>query len=242
MTSHVRINKLLSQLGVASRRKADDLIAKGKVSLNGKVLTAPGALVDTAKDKIEVSGKTLDLTQKKRLYYLVNKPKGHICTVEDTHARRTILDLLPSSKGLFPVGRLDKDTTGLIIITDDGELAHRLMHPSYEIRKTYEAVVSGLLKTSDIAKLEKGIDIGEKTPAVSKIIKVNSLKGRTVVILEIHEGKKRQIRRVFEALGYSVKDLKRIDYAGLKIDMKEGGFRSLTEKEINYLRKKVGLL
>jgi len=175
------------------------------------------------------------------LYFLLNKPVGHISTVEDTHSRRTIMDLLPKTKGLFPVGRLDKDTTGLIIITDDGELAHRLMHPSYEIDKVYEAGIAGFLASEDKLKLEQGVDIGEKTLSVFKVLNVRKSKAMTNIKLELHEGKKRQIRRTFAELGYKVKNLKRVEYAGLKIDIKEGSYRKLEKDELASLKKRVKL-
>lgn len=239
----VRINKLLSQAGVASRRKADELIKEGNVLLNGKPLKVPGAIIDTAKDRLDVCGERIELkSSKKYLYFLLNKPAGHISTVGDTHDRRTIMDLLPKAKGLFPVGRLDKDTTGLIIITNDGELAHRLMHPRYEIEKIYDVEIKSRLADKDRLRLEQGVDIGDGRPSCLKVLSVRTVKARTRIRLEIHEGRKRQIRRTFEELGYKITDLKRIEYGGLKIDIKEGSYRELREQEVTFLKKKVGLL
>jgi 23S rRNA pseudouridine2605 synthase len=243
MSPLVRINKLLSQMGIASRRKADELIKNGAVSVNGEVLKVLGVIIDTEKDKVAVKGEEISLSQPRNLhYYLLNKPKGYISTVKDEAGRKTVLELLPRQKGLFPVGRLDKDTTGLILITDDGELAHRLMHPRYGVDKVYEAEIEGKLTKADIASLEKGVDIGEERPSVSDVVKVKECGGRTRMTLKIHEGRKRQIRRTFEKLGYKLIVLKRIGYAGLKIDIKEGAFRELKEKEVAGLKKKAGLI
>ena len=242
MSSLIRINKLLSQLGIASRRKADQLIEEGAVTLNGEVLAAPGAVVDITKDKLLIGGKQVDLQPPKKWSYLMlNKPEGYISTVKDTHKRRTIMELIPETAGLFPVGRLDKDTTGLILITNDGELAHRLMHPSYEVEKRYEVEIPGGLSSGAISSLETGVDINEKRPSVCKVLKVERLIGATKVILEIHQGKKRQVRRTFEALGYRLNSLKRISYAGLKLNVKKGSYRKLTDSEVSHLKKKAGL-
>lgn len=242
MSHLVRINKLLSQLGIASRRKADELIKEGAVTLNDRVLKAPGAIVDTAKDRVTIQGREINLQQPRNyLYFIINKPRGYISTVKDTHKRQTIMELIPRARGLFPVGRLDKDTTGLILITNDGELAHRLMHPRYEIEKVYEVEIQGCLSHKAILNLEKGVDIKEQRPSVCKVLRVKKLKGVTKVLLEIHEGRKRQIRRTFETLGYRINSLKRISYGGLKIDIKEGSHRRLTDEEVSYLKKQVGL-
>ena len=151
------------------------------------------------------------------------------------------MDLVPKDKGLFPVGRLDKDTTGLLIVTNDGELAHRMMHPRFEMEKLYEVMVSGAFKRSDIKKFEKGVDIGDEKPSVCKVRDVKKIRGSVSIVVELHEGRKRQIRRTFEALGYKISSLKRIVYAGLKLDVKEGAYRMLTDDEVSSLKIKVGL-
>jgi len=243
MAALVRINKLLSQMGIASRRRADELIKEGAVFLNGEMLKAPGVIVDVEKDTIALGGKVLNPRQQRRyFYYLVNKPQGYICTVKDTHGRRKIVDLAPKINGIFPVGRLDKDTTGLILLTNDGGLAHRLMHPRYNIEKIYEAHISGGLCAKDIQALQGGVDIQDKRPSVCEVLKFKRLKGLTMITLKIHEGRKRQIRMTFEALGYKVISLKRINYAGLDIDIEEGRYRELTDTELQGLKRKVGLL
>jgi len=242
MSNPIRINKLLSQLGVASRRKADEMIAQGRVSVNNRPLSGPGAMIDTEKDSICVDGKAVDMnTDKSHAYLMLNKPAGHITTVRDTHQRRTVMDLVPKLKGIFPVGRLDKDTIGLLILTNDGELSHRLMHPSYEVERTYEVTVAGAIKRPDIKRIEQGVDIGDDKASRLKIINVLNGKGKTVIKVNIHEGRKRQIRRTFEALGYKIKTLQRVSYAGLRLDIKEGSYRYLTEIEVSLLKKAAGL-
>jgi 23S rRNA pseudouridine2605 synthase len=242
MTKPIRINKLLSQLGIASRRKADEMIYQGRVFVNNKPLSAPGVLIDAGKDAITIDGKAISAkADSDHAYLILNKPKGHITTLRDTHQRRTVMDLVPKGKGLFPVGRLDKDTTGLLILTNDGELSHRLMHPSYEIEKTYEVVIAGAIKRPDIKRIEQGVDIGDDKPSRLKVVNVLSGKGETIVKISIHEGRKRQIRRTFQALGYKVKALRRTSYAGLALDIREGSYRQLTDFEISKLQKAAGL-
>ena len=238
----VRINKLLSQLGVASRRKADAMIAQGRIYVNGKPLLSPGAMIDTFKDRISVDGKDIDAKAAcSNVYIMLNKPQGYIATVRDTHQRRTVMDLVPGQKGLFPVGRLDKDTTGLLILTNDGELSHRLMHPSHEIEKLYEVTIPGAVKRSDIKRIEGGVDIGDSKVSCLKIVNVKDHGKETVIKVKMHEGRKRQVRRTFEALGYKIKQLKRVSYAGLGLDIEEGSCRPLQENEISWLKKTTGL-
>lgn len=151
------------------------------------------------------------------------------------------MDLVPKVKGLFPVGRLDKETTGLLIITNDGELAHRMMHPRYSVEKRYEVVVSGAFKRSDAEKLAKGVDIGDKRLSIFNVHKAEGHGSSTRIVLEIHEGRKRQVRRTLNALRYKVLSLNRAAYAGLTLDVKEGAYRELTEKEVLQIKSIAGL-
>jgi 23S rRNA pseudouridine2605 synthase len=243
MSKLIRINKLLSQLGIASRRKADEMIAQGRVSVNNKILSMPGLMVDADTDRICINGKSVSAKVNcNHDYIMLNKPLGHITTLRDTHQRRTVMELVPQGKGLFPVGRLDKDTTGLLILTNDGELSHRLMHPSYEIEKTYEVKIAGAIKRPDIERIEDGVDIGDEKPSSLNVINIINTRGETIIKVGMHEGRKRQIRRTFQALGYKVKALQRIVYAGLKLDIKEGSFRQLTGSEVLKLKKAVNLI
>jgi 23S rRNA pseudouridine2605 synthase len=242
MPKLIRINKLLSQLGISSRRNADEMIEQGRVSLANGLAVKPGTIIDSEKDEIFLDGKKIDVQSGgDRLYILLNKPIGYITTVKDTHQRRIVMDLVPRGKGLFPVGRLDKDTTGALILTNDGELAHRLMHPSYEIEKIYDVTIAGVLKSPDISRMHDGVDIGDDKRSRFKVMRTAKSKGETVITVNLHEGRKRQIRRTFDALGYKVKALKRVVYAGIKLDVKEGNHRQLSDSEIACLRRAVKL-
>jgi 23S rRNA pseudouridine2605 synthase len=242
MPVRIRINKLLSQLGVASRRRADEMIIQARVSVNNSILLSPGAMIDINKDKISVDGKAVDIKAgSTHVCLMLNKPAGYITTLRDTHQRRVVMDLVPRIKGLFPVGRLDKDTTGLLILTNDGELSHRLMHPGYEIEKIYEVEIAGAVKRPDINRIEQGVDIGDKKPSCLKVLTTASGKGATIITISLHEGRKRQVRRTFQALGYKVKRLKRTFYAGIGLDVKEGSYRYIKENEVSALKEAVGL-
>ncbi|MFA5069173.1 MAG: pseudouridine synthase [Candidatus Omnitrophota bacterium] len=243
MTDLIRINKLLAQRGIASRRKVDELIAEGRVCVNGTRLSGPGAMIDTGKDTVSVDGVKIDinLPPEGRTYLVLNKPAGYITTVRDTHRRRTVMELIPGVKGVFPVGRLDKDTTGLLIMTNDGRLCHRLMHPSFEMERLYEVTVAGAVKRSDISRIEGGVDIGDGKASALKVIDIVNDKSRTVVHVGLHEGRKRQVRKTFEALGYKIKELTRTGYAGLRLDVKTGSFRYLSKQEVLLLKEGVGI-
>lgn len=234
-----RLQTILSHAGVASRRHAVDYIEAGKVTVDGVVVTERGYRVDPAAHKIAVNGKPLAGDESK-LYFLFNKPKDVITTVTDTHGRRKVMDYFNGIRArLFPVGRLDKDTTGIIIMTNDGDLAHRLAHPSFEVEKEYEALVWAELPSRDLAKLERGVMLEEGKTASCHIRLIGlDPRGAKYQII-IHEGRKRQIRRMFEAVGSRVKELKRVRYAGLTLGkLREGEFRSLTAKEVNALKKR----
>ncbi|MDD5505045.1 MAG: pseudouridine synthase [Candidatus Omnitrophica bacterium] len=243
MPDLIRINKFLAQRGIASRRKSDELISQGRVCLNGIKLSSPGAMVDPVKDTVSVDGVKIDagLLPEHLTYLMLNKPAGYITTLKDTHKRRTVMDLVPGVKGVFPVGRLDKDTTGLLIMTNDGRLCHRLMHPSFEMDRLYEVTIAGQVKASDISRIERGVDIGDGKASALKVLDIINDKFKTVVRVSLHEGRKRQVRKTFEALGYKIKELTRTGYAGLKLDLQTGSYRHLSEKEVSLLKKGVGI-
>ncbi len=231
----MRINNFIAKTGLCSRRKADILISEGKIKLNGKVVTQLGLKIDPVKDVVEYKSKVLRLKEK-YTYIILNKPKGCITTVKDERGRKTVLDLLPQhlrKKRLFPVGRLDKDTTGLLILTDDGELANKLMHPRSSVEKTYMVILEKPFQKEDREKLLEGIkDEGE-------LLKPKSvkLKNSKRVKLVLTEGKKREIKRMFRALGYNIEEIKRTKYAFLILrGVKEGEHRELTEREIEHLQ------
>lgn len=230
-----RLQKIIAQAGVCSRRKAEQYILDGKVMVNGKAANELGVKADPERDRISVAG--LLLKSQRNIYILLNKPKGYICTSEDTHSRKKVIDLIKGVKErLFTIGRLDKDTEGLLLLTNDGNFAHHLMHPSFEIKKVYQVILDKGCALADIKRLEKGIVIdGKKT----KACQINLLaKSGKVLVLTIHEGRKRQIRQMFFCFGYEVVDLKRIKYGSLTLgNLKTGHFRFLTGQEIKTISR-----
>lgn len=233
----MRINKYLAQSGVASRRGCDEIIQAGRVTVNGKTVQN-GYDVDENKDVVLVDGKQVS-HKKEYSYYMMNKPKGYVCTVSDDKGRKTVMDLLPENAGrVFPVGRLDYDTEGLLILTDDGDLAFHLTHPSAEVPKTYTARVEGVITEYDLNPIRSGIEI-EKGVLTKKckahIIETN--KAYTKVSLTIVEGKNREIRKMFEAIGKNVDFLKRVKVGELTLrGLDRGSVRKLTHEEVLYLK------
>ena len=228
MSPRIRLHKAIAQAGIASRRKAEKLIASGKVRVNGKIVKKQGVIVEPSRDTIEVLGGKISPFAKRKYYFLLNKPVGYVTTTKDPRRRKTVMELVPDIKGLFPVGRLDKNTTGLLLITNDGELAYRLTHPKFEIEKIYNAEVDGDITESELKKLEKGVYIDGKRTSPCKIKILN----KAIVRLKIHEGRKRQVRRMFEAIGHRVLKLDRIEYAGIRAGIKRGACRKLRPSEI----------
>jgi 23S rRNA pseudouridine2605 synthase len=233
-----RLQNVLAHAGIASRRRAAQLIESGKVKVDGKVITEKGCRIDPEEHKILVDGRAIPKEEKK-YYFLFNKPVNVISTASDTHDRRKVIDYFKEVKArLYPVGRLDKDTTGLLLVTNDGMLTHKLAHPSFEVEKEYRVTINGYLSQKDLDRLEKGIDLeGKKTaPCVIRRVK-RTLKGDVLKII-LHEGRKRQIRRMFEEVGAKVTALERTRYAGLTLGrLKPGEYRQLTEREIARLSK-----
>ena len=231
-----RLQKVIANLGYTSRRKAEELIIKGKVKVNGEVITSLGTKVKTS-DTIEVENTILD-NQKNYEYYLLNKPRGVISSTSDEHNRKTIVDLIVSNQRIYPIGRLDYDTTGAIILTNDGYLANKLMHPSSNIEKTYIAKVTGLVTGFEIKKLREGIVIDGKKTSKAKVNlkKYDKKNDKSTVELIIHEGKNHQVKKMFEAINHDVIKLKREKYAGLDLtNLKSGEYRKLTNKEVAIL-------
>jgi len=238
----IRLNKFLSQSGIASRREADRLIEEGRIKVNGLVVTTLGTKIEVESDKVYVDGKRV---KKKSLsiWIMINKPVGCIVSLRDPHHSNTIMDLLPAFETrIFPIGRLDKESEGLLLLTNDGELANRLMHPRFEIKKEYQVEIKGRFERTGLKGLERGIVLdGRKTaPARVKLVTVSDK--RTTLRIEIHEGRKREIRRMLASLGHRVISLKRIRYAGLSLKgLKPGSWRHLSQKEYEHLRSLVGL-
>ncbi len=232
----VRLNKFLADSGVASRRKADELIAAGRVRINGNVVKKLGTQVHPAHDDVTVNGTPVYLDHQ-LIYILLNKPKDCLTTTSDEKGRTTVMDLVPANHRVFPVGRLDRNTTGLLLLTNDGDLAYRLTHPKFHTPKVYRAELKHPVKHNDVDKLRKGVKIlGEKTaPCEMEIL--DSPKNFHVGLI-LHEGKNRQVRRMFETVGNDVKKLERVGYADLDIgDLKRGHWRYLDEYEIRKIKK-----
>ena len=228
--------------GVASRREADRMISEGRVSINGETVVELGVQVDEEKDKIEVGGKII-IQPKSKVYLVLNKPPGYLVTAKDPFQRPTIMDLLPNLKSrVFPVGRLDLDSEGLVLLTNDGELAHRLMHPSYQVIKEYRVRVNAKPELSTLATLERGISLdGKKTAPAKFRILTSTVKG-TLLLARLYEGRKRELRRMFEFKGFRVLALKRIKLGSLHLgNLKKGEWRYLSREEIARLKKKVRL-
>jgi 23S rRNA pseudouridine2605 synthase len=234
-----RLQKVISQAGIASRRDAEVLITSGKVKVNGIVVTELGTKVNPLKDKVSVNGNLI--TSEKPVYVMLNKPKGIISTMEDPQGRRKVSDLVADiPERIYPVGRLDYNTEGLLIMTNDGAMTHGLLHPSRKIFKTYIAKVQGQPPEEKIDLLRIGIKLtdGVTQPALVRIMEVDREKNITSLEVTIHEGKNRQIRRMFEAIGYPVKGLKRIKFAFLTLTgLRRGQYRFLTNEEIAELKK-----
>ena len=238
----IRLNKFLAMAGVASRREADRMISEGRVSINGETVVELGVQVDEEKDKIEVGGKII-IQPKSKVYLVLNKPPGYLVTAKDPFQRPTIMDLLPNLKSrVFPVGRLDLDSEGLVLLTNDGELAHRLMHPSYQVIKEYRVRINAKPELSTLATLERGISLdGKKTAPAKFRILTSTVKG-TLLLARLYEGRKRELRRMFEFKGFRVLALKRIKLGSLHLgNLKKGEWRYLSREEIARLKKKVRL-
>ena len=230
-----RLQKYLSSCGVASRRKSEELILAGKVRVNGKVVSELGFKVSDG-DSVSVNGNLVNKQLKE--YYLLYKPDKTICSVSDDKGRVTVIDLIDTSEKIFPVGRLDYDTTGILLLTNDGEITNKLTHPSRNIEKTYYAKVDGIVLQSEIRELEKGIMIdGVRTKkAHAKIRKIDRKNNKSYVELTITEGRNHQVKKMFASINHKVLKLKRIKYAFLTLDnLKIGEYRSLSIKEVKQL-------
>ena len=232
----VRLQKYIAMCGIASRRAAEKLICDGLVSVNGKIVTEQGVKV-TSRDKVSVEGQVI-LPEKKKYYIMMNKPPGTICAVSDDRGRTCVVDLIREEipARLFPVGRLDYDTSGLLLLTNDGEFMQKLTHPSFEIWKTYRAVVKGVPAEKDVAAFAEGIllEDGKTEPAVLEVV---GYKGKNAIAeISVREGRNRQVRRMMEACSHSVISLERIRIAALDLgNLKPGAWRNLKEKDFEAL-------
>lgn len=230
----MRLIQYLARAGVASRRKSEDIIRAGRVKVDGQPVDEPAFEVPDGA-RVFLDGEPLRLEEFE--YYALHKPLGVISTAEDTHGRQTVLDLVDSKARLYPVGRLDADTTGLILLTNDGDLANALTHPSHEVPKIYVATVAGETDEPTLAKLRSGVELEDGVTAPAEVKLLTTSSGHSVIELTIHEGRNRQVRRMCEAVGHPVKALQRIAIGPIRLEgLAEGQYRALTDDELSALR------
>jgi len=236
-----RLQKVLAQAGVASRRRAEELITAGRVKVNGETVRVLGTKVNPS-DQIEVDGRLLERGTASR-YYVLNKPAGVITTARDEYGRPTVLGLVKGIPGrVYPVGRLDYDTAGLLLLTDDGELTYRLTHPRFGVAKTYIAGVHGPVPEAALARLRQGIELEDGKTAPARVRKLSGgPDGLELLEITIHEGRNRQVRRMCEAVGHPVVTLERVKFGPLGLDVPRGSYRPLSAQEILALRRAAGL-
>ncbi|OGU15928.1 MAG: hypothetical protein A2X61_01445 [Ignavibacteria bacterium GWB2_35_12] len=237
-SSLIRLNKFLADAGIASRRKADELIKQGSVSVNNKIVIDLGTKIQHT-DRVSVNGNPVK-TEQKLVYILLNKPKDYITTTSDEKDRKTVLDIVKSSKRIYPVGRLDRNTTGVLLLTNDGELAHKLTHPKFQIERVYNVTLDKILKPEDAQKIALGIDIDDAKTAPCELF--IHPKNKSNVIITLKEGKNHEVKRIFEKLGYLVKKLDRKYFAGLSVQgLARGSYRHLSRHELYKLKKMAGI-
>lgn len=236
----MRINKYIASCGIASRRKAEELIIENRVKVNGKIINELSFQINEAEDKVEVDGKTIGL-EEELVYIMLNKPEGYVTTVKDQFDRKSVIDLVKGvGARVYPIGRLDYETSGLLLLTNDGDLTYKLTHPKHEVDKTYVATVKGIPNESEINNFEKGLYIEDyKTaPAKIKIVKKNIEKNYAVCEIKIHEGRNRQVRKMCRAINHPVMNLRRKAMGKIVLkDVEIGQYRYLTNDEVNYLKK-----
>jgi len=239
MEENMRLQKYLALCGVASRRASEKLITDGRVAVNGTIITELGTKI-TAKDTVTFDGKKVTMGENK-VYIALNKPAGYLSTASDDRGRRTVIDLVKDdfSERLYPVGRLDYDTEGLIFLTNDGNFTQTVTHPKHNIDKTYEAKIYGKLTEDEIIMLCRGVDIGGFVTSEALVDIISEQHDKSTVQITIHEGKNRQVRKMFKAVGNNVLKLKRISVGAVKLgNLKSGQWRFLTEREIDILKGK----
>ncbi len=236
-----RIQKILSSAGICSRREAEELILEGRVKVNGRVVTELGAKADTDEDVIKVGSKVIR-PEARKLYLVLNKPKGFISTLSDPQGRRTVIDLLGKlGHRVYPVGRLDYDSEGLLLLTNDGEFANLIMHPSKEVDKTYEVKVDGVMTDADLAKLASGVKLKDGMTAPARVKKLKLTRANSWVEITIHEGRTRQVRRMCDAVGHPVLKLRRTKIGPVDLrGVASGKYRELTTREVKALEKAAG--
>jgi len=232
-----RLQKYIARCGVSSRRKAEELIINGNVKVNGIVVTELGTKVDTDKDRVAVDNNTIS-ENNKIIYIKLYKPEGYVTTAKDQFGRKTVLDLIEIEERIYPIGRLDYNTSGLLLLTNDGDLANKLMHPKYHIYKTYVADVDGRISDESINKLISGVNIEDYKTAPAKVKLIRYSGDKSTVQISIYEGKNRQVRKMLDAVGHNVFMLKRISLGEIGLDnLKPGSWTYLKEDEIKFLKR-----
>jgi len=233
----IRLNRFMAQSGVAARRKCDELIIQGKVKVNGEVVSELGTVIDEEHDTIEFNGKILSKPSE-YTYILLNKPADVITSVDDKHRRKTVVELVETAKRIYPVGRLDYNTTGVLLLTDDGDLTNKLLHPRFKSPKIYTVLLDKKLRPIDLHHLQKGIELDGYKTQPCKIREIRTVDNCSFLEVELREGRKRQIRLMFEQFNYVVEELDRITFAGLTYKgLKRGQWRYLTEEEVEGLKQ-----
>jgi 23S rRNA pseudouridine2605 synthase len=236
----MRINKYIASCGIASRRKAEELITENRVKVNGKIINELSFQINENEDKVEVDGKIIGL-EEELVYIMLNKPEGYVTTVKDQFDRKSVIDLVKDIDArVYPIGRLDYETSGLLLLTNDGDLTYKLTHPKHEVDKTYIATVKGIPTQGEIANFEKGLYIEDykTSPAKIKIVKQNTEKNYAVCEIKIHEGRNRQVRKMCKAINHPVMNLRRKAMGKIVLrDVEIGKYRHLTSEEVNYLKK-----
>jgi 23S rRNA pseudouridine2605 synthase len=232
----IRLDKHLSNLGVCSRRDVKQLLMKQTVTINGKRVRESGARVDASRDDVRLNG--AKIREKKLIYFILNKPKGIISTTSDEFDRKNVTSLIPTRERIYPVGRLDKDTTGLIILTNDGDLTNKLIHPRYHIFKVYHLTIEGLVNPAQMKALRTGVLLDDGITAPAKVRVIKQQRHITNLEITLYEGRNRQIRRMCETVGLRLSDLKRVQFGPIHIgNLLKGAYRELTAAEIETLRK-----
>ncbi|MDW5299860.1 MAG: pseudouridine synthase [Sedimentibacter sp.] len=231
-----RLQKYIAHCGISSRRKAEELIKNGNVKVNGIVITELGTKVDTDKDIVSVDDNSISESNK-LIYIKLYKPEGYVTTVKDQFNRKTVLDLIDIKERIYPIGRLDYNTSGLLLLTNDGDLANKLMHPKYHIFKTYVAEVDGYISDEAINKLKNGVNVEDYKTAPSKVKLINHSGNTSTIEISISEGKNRQVRKMLDAVGHNVRMLKRISLGKIVLDnLKPGSWTYLKKEEIKFLK------
>lgn len=234
----MRLQKFMAQCGVASRRKSEEIILEGRVMVNGLIVKKLGTTIDPKKDIVKVDNMKIEM-ERKKVYIMLNKPEGYVTTLKDKHSEKIVLDLIEGiEERIFPVGRLDSDTSGLLLMTNDGDLAYKLTHPSHEVPKKYIALVKGIPNGKKLDRFRKGLKIDGRLTAEAYVRIVKRYKDSSVLEISIHEGRNRQVRKMCEYIRHPVEKLKRVSIGKLNLgDLDVGKWRYLTENEVKYLKR-----